>query len=146
MGNPSNDAAMSAFVEVVADLAEPNRIAAFLADDVVADDWMAPGHAYSGKDAVFAETFQPLPGSFPDVRFAVKTEIRSGDLLILCGFFEATFSHAYWGFEPTGQRVRWEARDIYRFRDGLIDHIWWANDTLTVARELGADVDDERLW
>jgi hypothetical protein len=146
MGGSTNEAGMSGFVQAIADLSDADSIAEFLALDVVAEDWMAPGHTYEGKEAVLAETFAPLPESFPDVRFVVTREIRADDVLILCGFFEATFARDYWNFQATGRRVRWEARDIYRFRDGLIDRIWWANDTLTVARELGADIPDERLW
>jgi predicted ester cyclase len=117
-----------------------------LADQVSYVDWMIPDRTMT-RDQVHSELSAPIIESFPDVRFEVANTMRDGDRLLVCGFFTGTMAKDYWGFPAHGRKVRWEARDIYGFApDGTIDRIWLANDTLTVARELGAKIDDPRLW
>jgi len=116
------------------------------AEDVVVSDWMNPGKDLKGKGSQMSEFIAPILESFPDVHFEVTDTMRDGNRLLVCGFFNGTMEKDYWGFPAHGRRVRWEARDLYRFSDGKIDRIWYANDTLTVARELGADITDKRLW
>lgn len=118
-----------------------------LAQDVVVSDWMAPGEDLRSEGEATQAFYEPIVESFPDVQFEVTGSIRDGNKLLVTGFFTGTMEKDYWGFPAHGRKVRWEARDIYQFnQDGLIDRIWFANDTLTVARELGADMPDDRLW
>lgn len=117
-----------------------------LGDHITYVDWMLPGRTL-GRDEVLSELGAPIVESFPDVRFEVTDTMRDGDRLLVCGFFTGTMEKEYCGFPAHGRKVRWEARDIYGFgSDGKIDRISLANDTLTVARELGAKIDDPRLW
>ena len=46
----------------------------------------------------------------------------------------------------TGEKIRWSFRDIYHFEDGKIVCVHYANDTLTVARQLGVFPDDGYPW
>ena len=123
------------------------RVGDYLADSIVVIDWMAPDKELRSREEAIREFYAPIRASFPDVRFEVRDSMRSGNRLLVIGFFTGTMENDYWGFPAHGKRVRWEARDVYHFNgDGKIEEIWFANDTLTVARELGARVDDERLW
>lgn len=122
-------------------------LATSFADDLVFEDWMAPGHTYRGVDSFFGDFNAKIAASFPDVRFPVYEALPAGDHLLLRGHFEATFTgEPYFGFAPHGRPVRWEFRDVYRFNpDGKVDRVWFANDTLVVARELGAEL-PAGLW
>jgi steroid delta-isomerase-like uncharacterized protein len=141
----TNEEAMDLLLESFEPNKRPMRLD-ILADDVVLVDVMLPGRPLVGKDEV-AELFNaPIRDSFPDVHFIVTDTIRSEDRLVVFGDFTGTFAGDYVGFPAHGERVRWTARDVYTFRDGKIVHIDLINDTLTVARELGAKIDDPRLW
>jgi len=123
-------------------------IEALLADDVVATDWLLPERELNKQD-LMKEFYAPILESFPDVSFEVFDTMRDGNRLLVCGIFSGTLAgdHALYDtdFAAHNKRVRWEARDIYRFRGDKIDRIWFANDTLAVAREMGAPVEDFRL-
>ncbi len=143
----SNERAMDDFVKSFdRELRDLEGAEELYSDEIVVSDWMNPGHDLTGTGEQVTEFIAPILDSFPDVHFEVTDTMRSGDRLLVCGFFTGTMKKDYWGFPAHGRRVRWEARDLYRFKDGKIDRIWYANDTLTVARELGAAIDDKRLW
>jgi hypothetical protein len=141
----TNEKAMKLLLESFEPNKRPMRID-LLDDDVVLVDVMLPGRPLRGKDEV-AELFNaPIRDSFPDVQFIVTDTIIAGDRLVVFGDFTGTFAGDYIGFPAHGRRVRWTARDVYTFKDGKIVHIDLINDTLTVARELGATIEDPRLW
>lgn len=118
----------------------------FLADDVEMVDWTRTGQVFKGKAEVLEMSFGDIPKSTPDYGFDVLTASASGDLLLVCGFFHATFTEDLPSYKATNRPVRWQARDIYGFRGEQVDRIWWANDTFTVKRMLGAPVDHTRFW
>jgi hypothetical protein len=141
----TNEEAMELLLESFEPGKRPMRLD-LLADDVELVDVMLPGRPLRGKDEV-AELFSgPIEDCFPDVQFIVTDTIRSGDRLVVFGDFTGTLLGDYAGFPAHGKRVRWTARDVYTFKDAKIVHIDLINDTLTVARELGAKIDDTRLW
>lgn len=118
----------------------------FLTDDVEMVDWTRTGQVFKGKAEVIETSFGDISTSTPDYGFDLLTAAASGDLLLVCGFFHGTFTGDLPSYEATNRRVRWEARDIYGFRGEKVDRIWWANDTFTVKRMLGAPVDHTRFW
>ena len=42
------------------------------------------------------------------------------------------------GIAPTGRRVRWDAVDVYRLRDGKISEEWAADDLTAILHAVGA--------
>jgi len=116
-----------------------------MADDVIWTHWRWGGRELSGRDRVMQRYFGPLVESFPDLDFRVFDAIIGEHTLVLRGLFKATFAKD-WGEVPAhGRTVTWTAHDIYEFRNGKIVHAWYANDTLTVARQLGVISDEPRF-
>jgi predicted ester cyclase len=42
------------------------------------------------------------------------------------------------GIAPTGRRVRWDAVDVYRLREGKIAEEWAADDMAAILHQVGA--------
>ena len=137
--------AMESFVRIF-DPEHLGDMSPFLADGVVANHWRWGLREIHGKDALVREYFEPLRAAFPDLRFVLRDVVYGEDTLVLRGEFQATFSNKWIGIEPHGRYVHWRAHDIFEFRNGKIVRIWLANDTLTVARQLGAIPDDGKPW
>lgn len=119
---------------------------AVLADDVVVTDWMIPGEELRGRDAVLERLVAPIAESFPDASFEVHDVLVDRGRVAVRGEFRATFERDYFGVPAHGGRVRWPAHDIYEVRGGRIHRVWLGNDTLLVARQLGALPDDAGPW
>jgi hypothetical protein len=66
--------------------------------------------------------------------------------VVLLGSFNGVFVDDYFGFPAHGGPVRWTFHDAYFFADGELVRVRFGNDTLVVASELGARLDDQRLW
>lgn len=135
------------FAELVDAGSDPEGLVALLADDLAYEDWQAPGRQFAGRTTFLDDFNGPIDAAFADVRYPVEEAFAAADHLLLRGHFEGTFTGDYFGFPAHGRPVRWEFRDLYRFdAHGRVDRIWFANDTLVVARQLGAIPLDERLW
>lgn len=118
----------------------------FLADDIVATHWRWRDRELVGKKAVREQYLGPLAESFPSLHFKVLDAIFGEDKLVIRGEFNATFARDWIRIPAHGGRVRWNAHDIYQFKGGKIVRFWYGNDTLTVARQLGALPDDGKPW
>ncbi|MEX2238558.1 MAG: ester cyclase [Dehalococcoidia bacterium] len=121
-------------------------VVALLDDDVTASHWRWGRKELRGKQRLLDEYFAPLGRAFPDLVFEVIDFVEGTYKVAIRGEFQATFANEWLGLPPHGRRVSWRAHDIYEFRDGKIVRIWLGNDTLTVARQLGALPDDGRPW
>ena len=117
-----------------------------MADDVVVNHWRWGYREIVGKENVINEYLIPLTESFPDIDFKVLETYIGDDSVVLRGEFNGTFKGPWGNCEPHGRPVRWRAHDIYKFKDGKIVAIWLGNDTLNVARQLGALPDDNNPW
>ena len=149
--DPLNLEAMAKFVRALGSTEASERFEVF-ADELVIDDWMEPGERLVGKADVVSVFFDPVVDAFNDYVFEVHETIIAGNSLVVLGHFTGRFVRSFVpgrGKKPipaTGERVRWTARDIYHFQEGRIVRIQYANDTLTVARQLGAATDDGYPW
>jgi ABC-type transport system substrate-binding protein len=158
-GLPGNDRtnheAMLAYVKA-SESDDPTDRLPFWGENVVLDDWLVPGEKLVGRDEVLGAAWEGLPGSPLDALTEVRAEIHqtiiSGNILVTMGHFTARFvKDVKWspGAKPipaTGEKVRWSFRDVYHFEDGKIVRVHYANDTLTVARQLGVFPDDGYPW
>ena len=137
--------AMTAFLD---SFGKGNRLkrGSFLADDVVANHWRWGYGEIVGKEALQNEYLNPLLESFPDVDFKIIESYMGDDFVVLRGEFNGTFTGEWANCQPHGKAVRWKAHDIYEFKDGKVVRVWLGNDTLTVARQLGALPDDGNPW
>ena len=145
MADTDQRAAMTAFLETFNQESRLLR-GEFLADDVVVNHWRWGYREITGKENVIKEYIIPLSESFPDLDFKVLEIYMGDDSITLRGEFFGTFTRAWGNCEPHGRPVHWRAHDIYKFKDGKIVGIWLGNDTLNVARQLGALPDDNNPW
>jgi predicted ester cyclase len=136
--------AMTAFLDTFARGKRGSR-GAFLAEDVVASHWRW-NEDLVGRETLLTKYYGPLLDAFPDVDFKILEAYMGDDFVVLRGEFNGTFTKEWAGLAPHGGPVRWRAHDIYKFRDGKVIRMWLANDTLNVARQLGALPDDGTPW
>ena len=145
VGNKDQREAMTAFLNTFSRGKRGPR-GQFLADDVVANHWRWGYREIVGKEALIKEYLNPLLESFPDLDFKMIEYYMGDDFVVLRGEFNGTFSGPWAGCQPHGKPVRWKAHDIYEFKDGKVVRVWLGNDTLNVARQLGALPDDGKPW
>jgi|MDTB01.1.fsa_nt_gb hypothetical protein len=154
-GRPGNDRnnheAMLAYVKAM-EADDPTDRQPFWGENVVFDDWMIPGEKLVGRDEVLGAAWGPPLDAIHEVRAEVHQTIISGNILVTMGHYTGRFVNPYITkpgakpIPPTGNPIRWTFRDIYHFEDGKIVRVQYANDTLTVARQMGAIPDDGYPW
>ena len=80
----------------------------------------------------------PFRASFPDVRMEIVELIAEGDKVVSRFTCSATHLGEWLGHPPTGRRFdRVDEVSIFRFRDGMIAHVWSLEDSLGRLRQLG---------
>ena len=118
----------------------------FLADGVVANNWMWGRDEIRGKENLDNQFLKHLLESFQDLDFRIIEHYMGDDFVVLRGEFNGTFKGRWANCEPHGKSVNWRAHDIYEFENGKVVRVWLGNDTLNVARQLGALPDDSNPW
>ena len=80
----------------------------------------------------------PFRASFPDVRMEIVELIAEGDKVVSRFTCSATHLGEWLGHPPTGRRFdRVDEVSIFRFRDGMIAHVWSLEDSLGRLHQLG---------
>jgi predicted ester cyclase len=77
-------------------------------------------------------------GALPDLNAQEQDIVAEGDTVALRLVVEATHQGDLLGIAPTGRRVRWDAVDVYRLRDGKISEEWAADDLTAILHDVGA--------
>ncbi|MGD0240472.1 MAG: ester cyclase [Streptosporangiaceae bacterium] len=77
-------------------------------------------------------------GALPDLHPEEQDVVADGDTVALRFVVEATHKGELLGIAPTGRKVRWDAVDIYRLRDGKITEEWAADDLTAILHSVGA--------
>jgi predicted ester cyclase len=99
----------------------------------VIDELYAPELAGAAKRWI-----APFRASFPDVRMEIVELIAEGDKVVSRFTCSATHLGEWLGHPPTGRRFdRVDEVSIFRFRDGMIAHVWSLEDSLGRLRQLG---------
>jgi predicted ester cyclase len=75
----------------------------------------------------------------------VLDAIYGEDKLATRAQFSATFARDWGNIPAHGGRVSYGAHDFYDFREGKVVHAWYANDTLSAARQFGVVDDDGKV-
>ncbi len=118
----------------------------FLAEDIVASHWRWGDRTLEGKEKFETQYHAPLLEAFPDVDFDVNESYIGENSVVLRGEFNGTFTKEWENVPPHGRPVHWRAHDIYLFKNGKVERMWLGNDTLNVARQIGALPDDGKPW
>ena len=77
-------------------------------------------------------------GALPDLNAQEQDIVADGDMVAVRFVVEATHEGNLLGIAPTGRRVRWDAVDVYRLRDGKIGEEWAADDITAILHQVGA--------
>lgn len=81
---------------------------------------------------------QGFIGALPDLNAQEQEIVAQGDTVAVRFVVEATHRGELLGIAPTGRRVRWDAVDVYRLRDGKISEEWAADDLTAILHQVGA--------
>ena len=76
-------------------------------------------------------------GALPDLNAQEQDIVADGDTVAVRFVVEATHEGELLGIAPTGRRVRWDAVDLYRVRDGKISEEWAADDLTAILDAVG---------
>ena len=77
-------------------------------------------------------------GALPDLNAQEQDIVADGDAVAVRFVVEATHEGELLGIAPTGRRLRWDAVDVYRLRDGKIREEWAADDLTAILNAVGA--------
>ncbi len=81
---------------------------------------------------------QGFIGALPDLTAQEQDIVAQGDTVAIRFVVEATHEGELLGIAPTGRKVRWDAVDVYRLRDGKISEEWAADDLTAILHQTGA--------
>ena len=81
---------------------------------------------------------QGFIGALPDLNAQEQDVVAQGDTVAIRFVVEATHEGDPLGIAPTGRRVRWDAVDVYRLKDGRITEEWAADDLAAILHQVGA--------
>jgi predicted ester cyclase len=77
-------------------------------------------------------------GALPDLHAEEQDLVADGDTVAIRFVVEATHKGDLLGIAPTGRKVRWDAVDVYRIKDGKITEEWAADDMAAILDQVGA--------
>ena len=77
-------------------------------------------------------------GALPDLNAQEQDIVADGDTVAVRFVVEATHEGELLGMAATGRRLRWDAVDVYRLRDGKISEEWAADDLTAILDAVGA--------
>jgi predicted ester cyclase len=81
---------------------------------------------------------QGFIGALPDLNAQEQDIVADGNTVAVRFVVEATHKGNLLGIEATGRRVRWDAVDVYRLKDGKITEEWAADDLTAILDQVGA--------
>jgi predicted ester cyclase len=76
-------------------------------------------------------------GALPDLNAQEQDIVADGETVAVRFVVEATHEGELLGIAPTGNRVRWDAVDVYRLKDGKISEEWAADDLTAILAAVG---------
>ena len=77
-------------------------------------------------------------GALPDLNAQEQDIVADGDTVAVRFVVEATHEGELLGIAATGRRLRWDAVDVYRLKDGKISEEWAADDLTAILNAVGA--------
>jgi steroid delta-isomerase-like uncharacterized protein len=108
-----------------------------LVDKYMRDDFIQHNEDCQQGKAGFIEFFRETFKALPDFSSSVKKIIAEGDTVMMYSTTTATHSHEWLGNPATGNKLNYDAVDIFRLDDGKIAEHWDVADTLKLFSQLG---------
>jgi steroid delta-isomerase-like uncharacterized protein len=123
---------------------DPQRVAAFLADDFVRHDPGLPPVSQSGLEDDVARTAAQLT-DFPDLRVRIDDLIAAEDQVVARLTWRGTQDDSLepWGAPATGRTAEFAVISVVRIECGRFVEEWVLFDDLSMLRQLGIITDDE---
>jgi len=107
-----------------------------VADDVVVLDWTMDSEV-RGKSELM-ERIHVLDEALHDGNFDIKHMFACDGMVVVDAVYSAVFVSAYKGVAAHGQKVSWKMRDMFLVENNMVTRMWYASDTLEMAKALGA--------
>jgi predicted ester cyclase len=76
--------------------------------------------------------------AFPDLHATEYDIVAEGNKVAVRFVVEATHIGNLMGIAPTGNKVRWDAVDVYHLKDGKIVEEWAADDMAAILHQIGS--------
>ncbi|HWF49107.1 MAG TPA: ester cyclase [Solirubrobacteraceae bacterium] len=137
----ASDTAVGSNVEIVR---EYTRRVFNAHDPDLASEYVTPDVRWHGGTLGTVEGAESLVGllrrfigAFPDLNAREQDIVAAGDTVAVRFVVEATHEGDLLGIAPTGRKVRWDAVDVYRLRDGKISEEWAADDLTAILHQVG---------
>ncbi len=84
----------------------------------------------------FTEFFKEFINAFPDLKYEIFQIISEGDRVVVYGRFYGTMRNDWNGIKAKGQRIDFNAIDIYRIEDNKLAEHWDVMDLHTMFQQL----------
>jgi predicted ester cyclase len=111
----------------------------------LAEKYCSPDVKWHGGTLGTMDGIQSLTGllvgfmaAFPDLHATEYDIIAEGDKVAVRFVVEATHKGNLVGIDATEKKVRWDAVDVYHFKDGKIIEEWAGDDMAAVMHQVGA--------
>ena len=111
-----------------------------LADDYVNHQNSAAAPAQSGKSMKKAtvDFFTNRVNALTGLTVGIEASLAEGNLCAASFVYEGVHDAVYYGFAPTGRKLRFTSCDIFRLADGRIAEHWGMGDIAGVIAQLKA--------
>jgi predicted SnoaL-like aldol condensation-catalyzing enzyme len=108
-------------------------------DRFMHDDYVQHNPDTAQGKAGFVDFHKGFFAAAPDFRAAINQIVAEGDLVFV--YNTITGTHTGYGFldhPPTGNKIRFDAVDMFRLRDGKLCEHWDVADTRALFTQVGA--------
>ena len=109
-------------------------------EEVFADDFVdhTPQPNMIPDKAGVRGLYRALRAAFPDFRAEIHWQAADGELVTTYKTYHGTHQGTFLGVAPTGRRIRFEAVDVMRVRNGKITEHWGVANLFSLMQQLGA--------
>ena len=106
-------------------------------DEFMRDDFIQHNEDCDQGKAGFLEFFRETFKAMPDFSYTIKKIVAEGDIVMMYSTTTATHMHEWLGNPPTGNKLNFNAVDIFRLEDGRIAEHWDVADTFKLFTQIG---------
>jgi predicted SnoaL-like aldol condensation-catalyzing enzyme len=107
-------------------------------DKIMRDDYIQHNpDAAQGKKG-FIDFFEIIFKALPDFKYTIRKIVAEGDIVMAYCTTSGTHTGGSWlGKNATGNRLKFDAVDVFRIQDGMIAEHWDVADTFKLFSQLG---------
>jgi steroid delta-isomerase-like uncharacterized protein len=106
-------------------------------DAIMRDDYIQHNPDVPHGKAAFKRFFEDMFRAMPDFRYTMKKIIAEGDTVMMYSTVTATHKGEWLGNPATGNKLNFDAVDIFRIENGKIAEHWDVADTLKLFTQVG---------